>query len=320
MSFHWPMVLLGLLAVPALLALYAADQRRRASIAARFANPSLFPNLVGRSPRWRRHVPFALLLIALAALVVGVARPHAMVTVRHEEATVILDIDVSRSMAATDVQPSRLQAARVAATDFLEKIPEKFRVAVVSFASRAVVALPPTTDRSLAQQALASLEPGQGTALGDSLELSARLARRERTADGSVLPASVLLISDGTQDGGRFAPQAGAERAKAEAMPVYTVLVGTDSGVVEQMLPGGLRAIVRVPPSPDTLEQLAEATGGEFFTATNDERLRNVYKRLGSRLGSEKKPREITDLFAAGAAGLLLVAGGLSTAWFRRMP
>jgi Ca-activated chloride channel homolog len=319
MSFQWPLVLLGLLAVPVLLALYVLAQRRRASDAARFANPSLLSNLVSESPRWRRHLPFAVLLVALAALIVGVARPHATVTVQHEEATVILDIDVSRSMAATDVRPTRLQAARAGAEAFLDKVPAKFRVAIVTFASRAVVALAPTTDRSLARKVLATLEPGQGTALGDAVELSARLARRERGNNGSVLPASVLLISDGTQDGGRFAPAAGAERAKAEGMPVYTVLVGTDGGVVEQTLPGGLRAIVQVPPSPDTLEQLAEATGGEFFTATNDARLKDVYERLGSRLGHEKKPLEITDLFAAGAAGLLLVGGGLSTAWFRRV-
>ena len=320
MSFEWPLVLLGLLAVPMLLALYVADQRRRASSAARFANPRLFPGLVGASPSWRRHVPFALMLIALSALVLGLARPHATVTVKREEATVILAVDVSRSMAATDVPPSRLQAARAAASDFLDEIPKKFRVAVVSFASRAVVALPPTTDRSLARQALGSLEPGQGTALGDAVELSARLAHRERAADGTPLPASVLLISDGANDGGRFTPAAAAEHAKAEAMPVYTVLIGTDSGAVQETLPGGLRAIIRVPPDPDTLSQLAEATGGESFAATNDRRLRDVYDRLGSRLGHTKKPREITDLFAAGAAGILLVAGGLSTAWFRRVP
>jgi Ca-activated chloride channel homolog len=320
MSFQSPFALIALLVVPLLLVAYVRHERQRRSEAVRLTNPALLPNLVDRAPGWRRHLPVAILLVAVAAMVVGVARPHATITVPREEATVILAIDVSRSMAATDVKPSRLAAARAAASAFLKKVPEKFRVGVVSFASRAVVALPPTEDRSLVRASLAALQPGEGTALGDAIALAVQLGERERRADGSRPPTAVLLISDGTNMGGRTTPQASSQRARSRHVPVYTVVLGTPDGVVEQRLTGGFRQIVQVPPSPDTLRRVAQTTGGEFFTATNDSRLREVYERLGSRLGHRSERREITDLFAGGSAALLLAAGTLSALWFRRVP
>jgi Ca-activated chloride channel family protein len=319
-SFQWPLALVGLLAVPLLAVLYLRRERGRTNFAARFTNPALLPGIVDRSPGLRRHLPPAILLVALAALVVGVARPHASVNVRQEEATVVLAVDVSRSMAATDVEPTRLDAAREAAGAFLRKVPKKFRVGVVSFASRAVVALPPTADRTLAFAALEALRPGEGTALGDAVALAARIGQRERASDGTVPPTAVLLISDGANEGGRLTPQAAARRARLLRVPVYTVVVGTPDGIVERPLPGGYRELIRVPPSPDTLNQVARATGGQFFTATNDTRLRDVYERLGSRLGTRHESREVTDLFAGGSAALLLVGGILSLLWFRRVP
>ena len=320
MSFEWPLALLALPAVPLLVALYVRHERRRTVFAARFGNPALLPNLVDRSPGRRRHLPLAILLVALTAMIVGVARPHATVSVRREEATVILAVDVSRSMRAKDVEPTRLDAARTTAEAFLAKVPKKFRVAVVSFATRAVVALPPTEDRSLVRQALASLRPGEGTALGDAVTLAVRLTRQQRGSTGLVPPAAVLVISDGAQMGGRTSPQAAARRARAAKVPVYAIVVGTPNGTVEHTLTGGFREIIRVPPQPATLRLVAQTTGGELFTATDDARLREVYERLGSRLGHEKKSREVTDLFAGGSAALLLVGGALSTLWFRRVP
>ena len=320
MTFQSPLALLGLLVVPLLVAAYVRHERGRASYVARFANLALLPNLVDRAPGWRRHLPVAILLVALAAMVVGVARPHATVSVPREEATVILAIDVSRSMAAKDVEPSRLGAARAAANAFLRKVPEKFRVGVVSFASRAVVAVPPTADRSLVRAALAALRPGEGTALGDAIALSAQLGQRERRADGTRPPTAVLLISDGTSMGGRTTPRASSQRARSLHIPVYTVVLGTENGTVEQKLTGGFRQIVQVPPSPDTLRQVAQTTGGLFFTAKNDARLRDVYERLGSRIGHRRESREMTDVFAGGSAALLLAGGALSALWFRRVP
>ena len=320
MSFTWPLALLGLVLIPVLVALTAWYERRRTASQAQFGNPDLLPNVIDRTPGKLRFLPLALLLLALGAMIVGVARPHATVSVQREEATVILAMDVSRSMKATDVEPTRLDAARTAAKAFLTQVPEKFRVGVVSFATRAAVAVPPTEDRVLVVEALDTLAAGEGTAIGDAVALSLRLGQRERESDGAVPPRAILLISDGAQDGGSVEPAAAAQQARTRGVPVYTVLVGTPNGVVEEMLTGGLRRIIRVPPSPDTLEQLAASTGGEFFTAPDSELLRQVYEDLGSRLGTREEPREITDVFAAGAAALLFVGGALSAFLFQRVP
>jgi Ca-activated chloride channel family protein len=319
-SFEWPTALLGLVVVPALVALYVLGERRRRAAAARFASPALLPNVVDRAPGPLRFVPLAIFLAALTAMVVGVARPHAVVTVPREEATVVLAIDVSRSMNASDVQPTRLGAARNAAKAFLEQVPAKFRVGVVAFGTRATVSVPPTADRTLVRAALDALKPGEGTALGDAVVLGTQLGRRQRARDGAIPPTSILLISDGARDGGRASPQAAARRAKAMHVPVYTVVVGTRDGVVEDTLTGGFKRTIRVPPSPQTLQQLARATGGESFSATNDERLTKVYEDLGSRLGKRKQDREVTDAFAGGSAVLLLAGGALSAFLFRRVP
>jgi Ca-activated chloride channel family protein len=319
MSFSSPYSLLWLLVIPALVAAYAVRERRRGRFAARWGTPSLLPNLVDRAPGRRRYVPIAILLVALAALIVGVAKPRATVSVKREEATVLLAIDTSRSMGATDVYPSRLVAAQRAAARFVDQVPKRFRIGVVSFSTRAQIAVAPTDDRELVRQALGTLHPGEGTAIGDAVLLSARLGLRQRAKDGTVPPTSVLLISDGARDGGRTAPRAAAQRARALHVPVYTVLLGTPAGTVRHQLPGGFTEIIRVPPSPQTLQLIAHTSGGQFFRAATEQQLRQVYDQLGSRLGSRKTSREISDLFAGGAGVLVLLGAGLSALWFRRV-
>jgi Ca-activated chloride channel family protein len=318
-SFASPLWLVGLVLVPLLVAAYVLRERRRARDAAVWTTPALLPNLVDQTPGVRRHLPIAILLVALAAMIVGVARPHATLTVRREEATVLLAIDVSRSMGARDVPPTRLRAAQTAAEEFVADVPKKFRVGVVSFATRAQVAVAPTDDRELVHAAIESLRTGEGTAIGDAVALSASLGQRQRV-DGVVPPTSILLISDGARDGGRRTPQAAARRARALHVPVYTILLGTPAGVVQHTLPGGYTEILRVPASAQTLQQIARMSGGEFFTASNDKRLGEVYDQLRSRLGHKKQSREITDFFAGGSALLLLAGGTLSALWFRRVP
>ena len=203
MSFARPLALVALLAVPVLVVLWIWYDRRRRAGAARFASPALVPNLVDRKPGRLRAVPPALFLLALTALIVGMARPHATIKVPRHEATVVLAIDVSRSMQAQDVAPSRLAAAKAAANAFLAKVPGTYSVALVGFGSRAFVAVPPTLDRSLVSAGLDDLIPGSGTAIGDAVTLSATLGQRQRAADGTVPPTSVLMISDGAPDGGR---------------------------------------------------------------------------------------------------------------------
>ena len=319
MSFQWPLVLTALAALPILVALYIDRDRRRVASQAKWGNPNLLPNLVHRAPGRLRYLPPAVLLVALAAMVVGVARPHATVTVPREEATIVLAMDVSRSMKATDVEPTRLDAARIAAKTFLDEVPKKFQVGVVSFATRAVVGVAPTEDRPLVSSALDSLKPGEGTAIGDAVALSLRVGQPKGDATQAP-PRAIVLLSDGARDGGQVAPLAAAQQAKRRGVPVYSVLVGTPDGVVEEKLTGGYTRIIRVPPDPETLQQVSSSSGGEFFSVPDAEGLKRVYEELGSRLGTRQEDREVTDVFAAVAAVLLLVAATMSAFLFKRIP
>jgi Ca-activated chloride channel homolog len=320
MSFEMPLVLIALVVVPLLALLYVRRERQRPEAAAAFTSPGLLPNLVDARPRWRRHLPLAVLLVALAAMIVGVARPHATVTVPKEEATVMVAIDTSLSMQATDVRPSRLAAARSIARALIAKVPKKFRVGIVAFTGRSFVVLPPTQDRALANAALANLHSGEGTALGDAISQAVALGKRRRPTDDAVPPTSVLVVSDGAQMSGQTSPLAAARRARQAHVPVYTVVLGTSSGVVHAKLPGGYTVQIRVPPRADVLRQVAQTSGGKFFAAADDSELRDVYTKLGSRLGHTRQERELTDMFAGGSAALLVVGGALSAIWFRRVP
>lgn len=320
MTFQTPWALLGLLLLPLVALAFYGRERRRARIAERFASAPLLDGIAPRPPRVRRIVPLALLLVALAAMLLGVARPEATLTTKREEATIVLAVDISRSMEAADVEPSRLVAARAAATTFLSTIPERFRVAVVAIGSRAVVSSPPTEDRTVTEAALRLLRPSEGTALGDGVALATRVSQDERTEDGTVPPTAILLISDGARDGGQTEPRAAAERAKKLGIPVHAILVGTADGVVEVELEGGFTQRIQVPADPETLRMFTQTTGGELYTALDDEQLAKIYEELGSRLGERKEQRELTDVFAGGAAAFLLAGGALSFLWLRRIP
>jgi Ca-activated chloride channel homolog len=319
-SFGDPLALAALVVLPVLAWLWLVQDRRRRRAASAFTNLALLPNLVERSPGRLRLVPPALFLVALAALLVGFARPHAKVSVPRREATVVLAIDVSRSMQARDIRPTRMIAAKRAASALLDRIPDGYSVAVIGFGSRAYVAVPPTRDRALTRQALANLTPGEGTAMGDAVLLAAQLGQRQRTIDGVIPPESVLLLSDGAPQGGRTTVQKAAKAARALHVPVSTVLLGTASGVVQEKLTGGYHAQVRVPPSPGTLQMLARTTGGEFFRARSAPALDAVYRHLATRVGHRTENREVTDLFAGGALVLLLGGGVVSALRFRRVP
>jgi Ca-activated chloride channel family protein len=320
MTFDRPLALLFLLVVPVLVGLWVLNERRRRAEASRFANLALVPNLIARRPGRIRYLPLGLLLLALSALLTGIARPHAIVKVPRKEATIVIALDVSRSMSAPDVKPTRLAAARTAASAFLDKVPDTYSVALVAFGSRAFVAVPPTTDRQLVRAGLNNLNSGEGTAIGDAVLISAQLGRRHRDADGRIPPTTVLVISDGAPQGGRVPPLTAAKRAKQLHVTVSTVLVGTAGGVVTANLVGGYKERIRVPPSPGTLQQVAKITGGEFFRARTSTALQHVYERLATRTGHRKQNREITDVFAGGAAALLLIGGAFSAALFRRVP
>jgi Ca-activated chloride channel family protein len=311
--------LVALAAVPLTLLAWRALERRRRVEGERFASAALLPELAQRVPGRLRLLPGVLLLLGLCALVVGMAKPRATLTVPRRYATVVLAIDVSRSMAAKDVPPTRLAAAVATADNFLAELPSRDSVGLVAFSSSAFVAVPPTQDRNLVRQELVQLRIGDGTAIGDAVLLAAGLGQKQRAADGVVPPTSVLLISDGTPDGGRVPASAAARRAKALGVPVSTVLVGTAGGVVTAKLTGGYTEQIRVPASPGTLQVIARTSGGSFYPARTPQALAGVYRKLATRLGHTTEDRQITDVFAGGAAVLLLVGSSLSFAWFRRL-
>jgi Ca-activated chloride channel homolog len=319
MSFAAPWYLLTLLVVPAAIAGYLLLQRRRSRYAARFTNLDLLANVVERSPGWRRHLPPVLALLALAALLTGIARPQATVSVPKQRATVILTLDVSGSMAATDVSPSRMTAAKRAAEDFLDKVPAGVRVGAVAFSTGVDVVAAPTTDHDAVRAAVDALQPGGGTALGDAIGRSVEVARSV-AAGQKPPPAAILLLSDGANTVGTVDPLAAAEQAHAAGVRIYTVALGTSAGTVTLTDDFGVAQTIPVPPDPATLEQVARNTGGRAFTAVTESGLRSVYQRLGSQLGSTKERRDVTYAFAAAGAALLLAGASLSALWFNRIP
>jgi Ca-activated chloride channel family protein len=332
MSFAWPAFLWGLLLVPAAGVLYLLAQRRRKRHAVRFTNLELLANLMPRAPGWRRHLPPVLLLMALSALLLGLARPQATVLVPREEANVVLVIDVSGSMEATDVSPNRLAAAQEAAGAFLDRLPDDLRVGLVTFSEREQVLSLPTADHAVVQDALESLEAGGGTAMGDGLLRATEISQlgvgggdEGRTGGGDVrggegnqegVPAAVVLLSDGASTDGETEPEEAAETARALGVPVFTVALGTEEGTVE--IPGGQE--VPVPPDAETLRRIAEETGGESFASASEADLVSVYRDLGSSLGFVEEEREVTAAFAGAGAVLILAGGALSTLWFGRLP
>jgi Ca-activated chloride channel family protein len=325
MSFASPTALLALLLVPLAVAGYVWFQRRRLSEAARFVQPALMPNVVDRVPGWRRHLPVALLLLAVATFLLGFARPHATLSVRSEEATVVLAIDTSHSMAANDIPPTRLAAAQASARRFLADLPEKYRVAVVAFSSRAQLVSAPTQNRAFVNSALGALRVGTGTALGEGISTAVKVAAgaapgEQRPAGGEVRPAAILILSDGAQDGGRVSLADGVRQALRAKVPVFTAVLGTPDGVVQVPHVGGFVERIQVPPNPAALRAVAAQTGGTFFAAPTQDDLRPVYADLKSRLGTTRKDEEITVAFAGAGALFLLVAGALSAMWFRRAP
>jgi Ca-activated chloride channel homolog len=307
MSFAAPLFLLGLLVLPAGVALHLLAQRRRRRYAVRFPGAPVAALAAPAAPRWRRFVPSALLAMSVAGLVLALARPETTVAVPVEQASVVLVTDTSRSMTATDVAPDRLEAARSAADRFLDEAPEELRVGAVAFSDSARVLQPPTTEHEQVRAALAGLTADGGTATGDGLASALEtLETGERRP-----PAAVVLLSDGKQTAGRDAVEV-AQEAGELRVPVYTVALGTPDGIVDGNL--------RVPPDPEALRQIAQASGGQAFEASDGDELTAVYERLGSQLGTREETREVTAAFAA--AGLLLLGGALagSIRGFGRLP
>jgi Ca-activated chloride channel homolog len=322
MSFASPGLLVFLLAIPLAVAALALLERARRRRATAWAPAALLPNMVARPSGVRRHLPTALLLLGLALLLVGFARPKASFHVKSQEATLVLVLDVSGSMAANDSPPTRLATAKAVISRFIAKAPHGYRIALVTFSDHVAVAAAPTHDFDFVRAALARAHTtAQGTALADAVVRGVQLASAVRgTARGTRPPAAVVVLSDGGQTAGRATPQQAALRARLARIPVSAVLIGTPDGIVQQKLKGGYTERLQVPADPQSLEAIAQQSGGRFMAGRQAVDVAGVYDELGSREGTRRKTVEVSAAAAAGGIAFMLAGGLLSGIWFRRMP
>lgn len=320
MSFASPALLAGVIIVPLAVLAYAALQHKRRREAAAWANPALVPGLLTARPGWRRHVPPLLLGVALTALVIALARPERTVAVLQRQATVVLVTDVSSSMNAPDVRPTRLAAAVTAAKTLAQKLPASFRLGLVSFSDFAELRAAPTTDHTQVALALDELQADGDTAMGEGLQRGLLAATTPVPGpDGTGvrrLPAAIILLSDGANTSGP-SPLDAARAAKRQHVPIYTIALGsTDIGLLQQLF--GFRGS-QLMPDPETLAQVARISGGKAYSAADAEKLQSIYSKLGTGLTSKPEKHEITADFVGGALVFLLAAGGLSLRWFGRL-
>jgi Ca-activated chloride channel family protein len=324
-SFQQPIFLLALLAVPALLVFALLMDRRRARYPVAFTNLQVLAEVAEPRRSWRHWAPLLLFLLSLTFAAGALARPRTHLTVPEDNATVILLVDVSGSMRADDVEPTRLDAAISAMRSFLDRLPKRFKVGLVAFSSEPEVLSPPTRDRQAVRDALGYLQPEAGTAIGDGLNVAVKQALASLASDGvqrkpnQNVPAAVVLLSDGAQNRGRLQPLEAAQRARRAGMKVYTVALGTPDGTVSFGF-GLFVNSIPVPPDPPTMRAIAHATGGQMYTAQTSSKLSSVYKALGSSIGRRTDLREITSWFVAAAAVFLLAALAAGRVWEGRVP
>jgi Ca-activated chloride channel homolog len=317
MTFQAPLWLLGLLAVAALVALYVVLQLRRKAYAARFTNVALLGTLVPKRPGWRRHLAFGLVALALGALIVSLAVPSTEVRVPRERATVIMAVDVSLSMQATDIEPSRFEAMQVAAKEFVDVLPARINLGLVSFAGNATTLVTPTTDRGQVRSAIDNLDLAESTAIGEAVFTSLQAIENYQTAlnagEEELAPARIVLLSDGYNTVGRDDTQATAAAVDA-GIPVSTIAFGTDYGTLDL---DGER--VPVPVDRATLEEIADETGGSYSEAASAAELEQVYEDLGSQIGFTTEPRDVSYWFVRGGVLFALLGVVLSLLWTNRL-
>jgi Ca-activated chloride channel homolog len=308
-----------LVAVAALIAAYVVLGRRRKVYAARLSTAPLLAVILPRRPQWwRRHLPAALGVLTLATLIVALARPARSEQVPRERATIMLAIDVSNSMASTDVAPSRLAAAKEGAAAFARQLPAKINLGLVSFSGTASVLVSPTTDRQAVIAAIGGMQLGPATAIGEGiyacLQAIGTFQRQADAAGQSPAPAAVVLLSDGETTTGR--PNAGAvSAARVAHTPISTIAYGTPNGTLDI---GGQE--IPVPVNASALHDIAHQTGGTYYRAVSGDELHYAYQKLGSSIGYRTQYREVTTWFLGLGIALGLAAAATSVALSPRLP
>jgi Ca-activated chloride channel homolog len=322
LTFQAPLLLALLALVPLAAVAYVLAQRRRRRFAVRYTNVDVLAAVAaGRS--WGRHLPALLGLLALAALLVALARPQHTVAAVRREATVMLLTDTSGSMTANDVKPTRLAAAKAAARTFAKRVPADFRLGLITFGTSAQELAEPTTDHARVIAAIESMQVHGGTAMGDGIRLAVN-AVRAPVPDGlggsRRLPAAIVMLSDGASTRGAD-PIDVVGQVKKYKIPIYTVALGTANGQLRHVNKRtGAVTLEKVPPDPLTLQDIARDTGGEYFTAPNAQKLSAVYGHLSTRLAHFTEKRQVTSAFAGGALVLLLAGAGFGIARGGRLP
>jgi len=338
MSFQWPEFLWLMFALPLLVALYFFVLNRKKKVAVRYASLGLLKEAMGKAQGWRRHLPPLLMLAALAVMVLAISRPQAVVTLPSQNEIVILAMDVSGSMRATDVEPNRLVAAQTAAKAFIAQQPDNVRIGVVAFAGTATVAQAPTRNREDVIQAIERFQLQRATAIGSAIIVSLatlfpdqgldvasfsygadpkknpKLAAHRPVLPGSYQSAVIILLTDGQRTTGPDSLMA-ARLAAERGVRIFTVGVGTTEGKIV----GSEGWSMHVRLDEETLRAIADLTRGEYFYAGNAVDLKKIYQTMNSRLVMETKKTEIGAFFSAAAALLVLLAAALSLAWFNRI-
>ena len=305
LAFMSPNRLLILLIIPLLILAYIFASLRKNRRGMRFTNTSMLDVVVPKQSQWRRHLAVALSLLSLITLTAAFARPKTQVDVPRERATVVMVIDASLSMQATDVKPTRLDAAKQAANEFVAKLPEKYNVSVISMAGSCAILVPPTTAHGTVQNAINSIQLQDSTAIGEGITTALRAlqqAPKDPDNPNSIAPGAIILLSDGYNTTGR-APQQAAAEAKAAKVPVYTIAYGTENGYVD--LDGKREP---VPVDHEEMRRIAATTNGDYFAAASADQLKKVYENIGSDVGYEKADREVTARFAGYGLALAVLA------------
>ena len=335
MTFIWPVMLYSLILIPLFIALYLSLQRRRKRIAANYQTLSTAPEIAKRDPGFRRHIPPILFLFSLAILSVALARPQTEVSLPHIEGTVILAFDVSGSMAADDLKPTRMEAAKAAAKSFVEHQPSTVRIGVVAFSDSGLSVQTPTNDQDAILMAINRLAPERGTSLASGIvtalaAINAGAGQPSETytnltpvptltptpvPQGTYTPAAIVLLTDG-ENNENPDPLAAAQTAANRGVRIYTVGIGSPAGTNLHI--NGF--IVHTQLDEAMLQQISQITGGTYYNAQSEQDLFKIYNNLNPQLVVTPEVTEVTSIFAGASILLMMIGGMFSLLWFSRLP